>query len=134
YQWFRGSTPIPDATNTSYTIASVRASDAGNYYAVVSNPLPSSATSRTAVLTVRPDTTPPTVQRVVASLNRIIITFSEPVDETTAEQTGNYIINGLNVASAVRSDDNPAEVVLTTGPQTLGEFRCIAINNVRDRF
>ncbi len=134
YQWFKGSTPIPDATNASYTIASVRASDAGNYYAVVSNPLPSSVTSRTAVLTVRPDTTPPIVQKVVASLDRIIITFSEPVDETTAEQTGNYTIIGLNVAAAVRSADNPAEVVLATAVQTLGEFRCLAINNVRDLF
>ena len=134
YQWFKGSTPIPNATNVSYAIPSVRVSDAGNYYAVVSNPLPSSATSRTAVLTVRPDTTPPAVQTVVASLNRIVITFSEPVDETTAEQTGNYTINGLNVVAAVRSADNPTEVVLTTGPQTLGEFRCIAINNVRDLF
>ena len=134
YQWFKGSSPIPDATNASYTIPSVRAGDAGNYYAVVSNPLPSSATSRTAALTVRPDTTPPTVLRVVASLDRIVLTFSEPVDETTAEQTANYTIGGLNVAAAVRSDENPAEVVLTTGPQTLGEFHCIAINNVRDRF
>jgi hypothetical protein len=134
YQWFKGPSPIPDATNVSYTIPGVRATDAGNYYAVVSNPLPSSATSRTAVLTVRADTTRPTVQNIVASLDRIIITFSEPVDETTAEQTGNYTINGLNVVAAVRSADNPAEVVLTTGPQTLGEFRCLAINNVRDLF
>ena len=134
YQWFKGSSLIPDATNASYTIPSVRASDAGNYHAVVSNPLPSSATSRTAVLTVRPDTTPPTVQNVVASLNRITITFSEPVDETTAEQTANYTINGLNVVAAVRSADDPTQVVLTTAAQTLGEFHCIAINNVRDLF
>jgi hypothetical protein len=135
YQWFKGSTPIPDATNASYTIPSVRASDAGNYYAVVSNPLPSSATSRTAVLTIRPDTTRPTVQKIAASLDSIIITFSEPVDETTAEQTANYTIGGgLNVTAAVRSADNPAEVVLTTSPQTFGEFRCLTISNVRDLF
>jgi hypothetical protein len=134
YQWFKGSTPIPDATNASYTIPSVRLSDAGNYYAVVSNPLPSSTTSRTAVLTIRADTTRPSVEKVVASLDRIIVTFSEPVDETTAEQTANYTIGGLNVTAAVRSADNPAEVVLTTTAQTLGEFRCLAINNVRDLF
>jgi len=134
WQWFKGSSPIIDATNASYTISSVRASDAGNYYAVVSNPLPSSATSRTAVLTVRPDTTPPTVLKVVDSLNRVIITFSEPVDETTAEETANYTINELNVIAAVRSDDNPTEVTLTVATQTFGEFHCITINNVRDLF
>ena len=135
YQWFKGSTPIPDATNASYTITSVRTSDAGNYYAVVSNPLPSSATSRTAVLTIRADTIRPAVEKVVASLDRIIITFSEPVDETTAEQTANYTIGGgLNVTAAVRSADNPTEVVLTTSAQAFGEFHCLTINNVRDLF
>jgi hypothetical protein len=135
YQWFKGTDPIPDATNASYTIDSVRMSDAGNYYAVVSNPIPSSATSRTAVLTIRADTTRPTVEKVIASLTRIIITFSEPVDEATSGQIANYTIGGgINVTAAVRSAENPAEVILTTSPQILGEFRCITIDNVRDLF
>jgi hypothetical protein len=135
YQWFHGSSPIPDATNASYTISSARASDAGGYYVVVSNPVPSSVTSRTAVLTIQADRTPPAVENIVASLDRIIVTFSEPVDEAMAEQTANYTIGGgVNVTAAVRSADNPAEVVLTTSAQTLGAFRCLTVNNVRDLF
>jgi hypothetical protein len=86
-------------------------------------------------LTVRADTTRPVVQKVVASFNRIIVTFSEPVDEVTAEQTANYATGiGFDVIAAVRSADNQAEVVLTTSPQTLGEFHCITVSNVRDLF
>jgi hypothetical protein len=81
------------------------------------------------------DTTRPTVQSVVGSVNRVIITFSEPVDEVTAGQPGNYTIGGgVNVTGAVRSAENPAEVVLTTNPQTFGAFHCVTINNVRDLF
>ena len=135
YQWFKGATAIPDATNASYTIANVQISDAGNYSAVVSNPVPSSVTSRIAVLTVMADTARPTVQRVVASFNRVIITFSEPVDEATAGQPENYTISGgVSVTGAVRSTENPAEVILTTSAQTFGAFHCVTISNVRDLF
>ncbi len=135
YQWFKGANPIPDATSASYTISSVRTSDAGDYRVVVSNPLPSSATSRTARLTVVADQTGPSIVSVGASVNRIIITFSEPVDEASANQTANYSIGGgLIVNAAARSAENPAEVVLTTSAQTFGVLHCITVNNVRDLF
>jgi hypothetical protein len=135
YQWFKGANPIPDATAASYTIPSVRTSDAGDYRVVVSNPLPSSATSRTARLTIVADQTGPSIVSVVASVNRIIITFSEPVDETSAGQTGNYTIGGgLGVLAAAWSAENPAEVTLTTSAQAFGVLHCITVNNVRDLF
>jgi hypothetical protein len=135
YQWFKGATAIPDATNTSYTIASVRLNDAGDYHAVVSNPLPSSATSRTARLMVVADSTPPSIVSVAGSANRVIITFSEPVDETSANLPANYTIGGgLAVTAAARSSDNPAEVTLTTSAQGFGVLHCVTVNGVRDRF
>jgi len=135
YQWFKGANPIPDATAASYTIPSVRTSDAGDYRVVVSNPLPSSATSRTARLTVTADQTGPSIVSVIASVNRIIITFSEPVDETSAGQTANYSIGGgLAVNAAARSLGNPAEVTLTTSAQPFGVLHCVTVNNVRDLF
>jgi hypothetical protein len=135
YQWFKGANPIPEATGASYTIPSVRTTDAGDYRVVVSNPLPSSATSRTARLSVIADQTGPSIVSVVASVNRVIITFSEPVDETSAGQTANYSIGGgLAVNAAVRSAENPAEVTLTTSAQTFGVLHCITVNNVRDLF
>ena len=102
---------------------------------VVSNPLPSSATSRTARLTVTADRTPPEVLSVVGSVSQVILTFSEPVDEVTAGQPGNYTIGGgLGVNAAARNPGNPAEVTLTTSAQTFGVLHCVGVNGVRDLF
>ena len=135
YQWFKGLDAIPDATAATYTIPNASVGDAGGYRVVVSNPLPSSATSRSARLTVTSDRTPPSIMSVVASVNRVIITFSEPVDATSAGLTANYAISGgLNVTAAERNSGNPAEVILTTGAQTFGVLRCVTVNGVRDFF
>jgi hypothetical protein len=135
YQWFKGTDPIPGATESSYSISSVRVSDAGDYRVTVSNPLPSSATSRTARLSVTADRLPPAVVNVVGSVNQIIVTFSEPVDETSASVPGNFTVSGgVNVVAATRSSENPAEVTLTTSAQAFGTLHCVAVSNVRDLF
>jgi hypothetical protein len=51
YQWRFGGSPIGGATNSTYTIASAQASNAGNYDVVVSNP-GGPTTSAIATLTV----------------------------------------------------------------------------------
>jgi hypothetical protein len=54
YQWNKGGTAISGATSSSYSIASVGSSDAGNYTVIVtntSNGTSSSVTSNTATLT-----------------------------------------------------------------------------------
>ena len=51
YQWLFNNNPIPDATNTTYTISSVQMSDAGDYAVVVSNSA-GVVTSAVATLTV----------------------------------------------------------------------------------
>lgn len=135
YQWFKGPNAILDATGATYTIPSARPSDAGDYRVTVSNPLPSSVTSRTARLTVTADQTGPSIVSVVGSATRVVITFSEPVDETSANQTASYTIGGgLGVTAAARSSENPAEVMLTTSAQTFGVLHCVTVNNVRDLF
>jgi len=51
FQWKKGTSPIPNATNSSYTIASAQPSDMGSYSVVVAN-IAGSATSSNATLTV----------------------------------------------------------------------------------
>jgi hypothetical protein len=51
YRWFKNGSAIPGATNATYTIPFVQASDAGNYFVEVSNGLAFNVRSRTAVLT-----------------------------------------------------------------------------------
>jgi hypothetical protein len=60
YQWKKDGSPITDATNSSYTIASIVGASAGAYSVVVSN-IAGSVTSSNAVLSTDPRVTiPPT--------------------------------------------------------------------------
>ena len=60
YQWYKGSSKISGATKSSYTISSVKSSDAGNYTVTVSNSA-GSVTSDIAKLTVTPILVPPEI-------------------------------------------------------------------------
>ncbi|MEI7729776.1 MAG: immunoglobulin domain-containing protein, partial [Verrucomicrobiota bacterium] len=51
YQWLHGGIPMPSATASQFTLASVQAADAGNYYCIVSNAY-GMATSQVATLTL----------------------------------------------------------------------------------
>jgi Leucine-rich repeat (LRR) protein len=51
YQWYFSGAALPGATNTSLALTNVQTTNAGNYFAVVTNAF-SSATSSVAVLTV----------------------------------------------------------------------------------
>ena len=77
------------------------------------------------------DIIPPTlVSAVSLSSTSVEITFSEPLDETTAENTGNYAINPfLDIFSASLAAN---KVTLTTSGQTEGENYTITVNNVED--
>ena len=66
YQWRKGSVDISGAINSSYTIANVQLSDAGNYDVVVSNGILPNATSNPATLTV---TDNPQPQGLVLEMN-----------------------------------------------------------------
>ena len=101
-QWFRNGNPIVGATDPSYTIPSAGLADNGALFQMVAQNLVSntlcSATSTVAVLTVTPDTTAPTVARVIPAtgstlpdLSQIEIHFSEPV---TGVSAGNLLVNG----------------------------------------
>jgi hypothetical protein len=135
YQWYKGNAAITDATNATYTIPQTASSDAGDYSAVVTNPFPSSVTSRVAHLTVTADTTPPTVISISGTPNKVTVTFSEPVAQASANTTNNYSFNGgLTVLAANQDPLDPTVVVLSTGPQTIGTSYTLTLNNVTDRF
>jgi len=62
YQWFKGGVAISGATTETLAFASVQASDAGNYYVVVTNN-EGAATSQTATVTVNVPTPAPAPSR-----------------------------------------------------------------------
>ncbi|MDZ4289280.1 MAG: immunoglobulin domain-containing protein, partial [Prosthecobacter sp.] len=53
YQWWKGTTAIPTATGSTYTITNIAIADGGDYHVVVSNAV-SSADSATLTLSVTP--------------------------------------------------------------------------------
>lgn len=69
YEWFRGTTPIPNSNAATLTLTNVQFADAGDYRVIVSNDL-GSATSNTATLTVTAAPTPVAITAQPASLTR----------------------------------------------------------------
>jgi hypothetical protein len=135
YQWFFNSNPITDATDASYTINACLPANAGAYQVTVSNP---SATTNSipATLSVLLDTIPPTIASISASVNQIIVTFSEPVDAVTSADPSKYSVSGgVSVVSAVQTLGNPYQVTLNTGTaMDFGSVYTLSINGVKDLF
>ncbi len=82
----------------------------------------------------RPDTTPPTITRIIAGgdPNRVVITFSEPVEQQSAESAANYQVTpDITVGAALPAADHRT-VSLVTGTLTDGVTYTVAVSGVRD--
>ena len=134
YQWQRNATNLAAATNPSYTNQIVALTDAGaRYRCVIANALGTNVSAE-AILSVTPDTVPPTIVSVqnVGTTN-VLIVFSERVDAITAQTATNYFItNGVAVLAAVFGGDLKT-IILATGPLALSADYTLVVNSVRDR-
>lgn len=81
-----------------------------------------------------PDTEKPELDGAAAVTNTTIeLTFSEDLDEETAENIANYTISGLTVTKAERGSDDEKDVVtLTTSAQTQGTVYKAVVAGVKD--
>ena len=131
YQWSRDGQAIDGATGFSFTLTGVGVADDGARFAVEVTGADGSASSDEGVLTVIPATEPPAILGAKGLSNRteVVVTFSEPMDPTSAGAGANYSINGgdLNVSDAVVSPSGKV-VTLTTDEQSLGTKYTILIN------
>jgi len=94
----------------------------------------SSEVSLTIPSSTPADTTAPSVASVnTTSATTVVVTFSEAVDPTTAEDPGNYTIDGGGVAvlSAVLDSDG-VTVRLTTASHALDSFHTLQVSGVGD--
>lgn len=133
FQWYKNGTAIPDATANVLALSNVSPVDTGaKFKCDVSNT--STVTSQEATLTVKADTTAPTLVSVVGSTDFVHVqaTFSEEVSTATAEDANNYKIQGLTVTSAVLSTNDFLTVLLTTSTQTSGTEYTLLISGVKD--
>lgn len=92
------------------------------------------ATSFTVSTTA--DVTKPTVSSVVfKDYNKVEVTFSEGVDETTAQDPSNYILkagnDSITVNGAARSADNKSVVTLSTATMNGGSYT-LTVKKVKD--
>jgi hypothetical protein len=140
-RWYRsddGGTvynEILGATASTYAFPSAAypADNGAKFYATVSNSL-CQATSTVATLTVNPDTNAPTVLSATGNpdLTTITVTFSEPMESTSVQETLNYALNAdgggsLNIIGAVLA--NGTNITLTTDPRTVGENYTLTVSS-----
>jgi len=104
---------IAGQTTATYSDASGRPSESGNYRAYACNSI-NCVTSRVVAVTVNPDTRPPGVVLVTVGQDQstVVLRFDEPV--TSA---GNYTISpNVGITSATLGADNQT-VTVVTGPR-----------------
>jgi hypothetical protein len=81
-----------------------------------------------------PDTTPPTIVSIsVVSSTELEVVFDEPLDETSAETSANYTIDGgITVSLPQRSDSDNSIIQLIVSQLTSAQEQTLTINNVTD--
>ncbi len=139
YQWKKNSADIPDATNSVYTLTRAAYADNGAKFSVVVTGPQGSVTSANATMTVNKDVAPPTLVAAAGSVqfNSITLTFSEPLDQASAETLANYQVDSgvtISTANLAGAPGTAADntVVLATSKQAEGATLTITVNNVKD--
>jgi hypothetical protein len=146
YQWQSAPkasstfTAITDATNATYTTPLPSVADDGTQFRVVVSASDATVNSAIAVMTVLPDTIPPTVNSATAfsGSTQVGIEFSEALDPVSATTAANYKVNGAavagvfirtNVANELTSEQNLVSVI-AAAPIT-GAFT-LTVSGVKD--
>lgn len=115
YQWFFNSQPIAGATESTYRIPSVRAADAGYYYATISNVCGGVTTRNARVSVTDPTSLQPNLLLTTENAN-----FGEiPIGYSTQQTLTNLIGNDGTAPMTVQSISvSGAGYTLVTAPAT----------------
>ncbi|NIP53351.1 MAG: hypothetical protein GWN67_23055, partial [Phycisphaerae bacterium] len=133
YNIYRDGKPIGQSSSTSYSDTGLNSNTRYCYeVSAVNGAGLESPRSNIVCERTLADTNPPSISSVVASKTSIVVTFNEPLDTTSAEQTSNYTINnGIYVTAASLDTDT---VTLTTLAHTEGTTYTLTVENVQDTF
>jgi hypothetical protein len=137
YQWYWDQGPLPRETNATLVVTNVSpARGPRTYYVQVSNPV-GTTNSRTATLTVTPDTVPPAalVAAGGAPTNRtILVSFSEALNILSAQEPPNYQLigpGGLTIMTARLTNTSRVLITLSGNRSTDADYQ-LRIQNVTD--
>jgi hypothetical protein len=133
YQWLLDATNLPGATASVLTLNNLSLSGNGQIFSCIVSDPAGSLTSAPALLTVVPDTNPPTVVEAFnVGATNVQIIYSKIVAATSATNIANYAFIGGLPVTAVSLNPDGETVVLTTGPLVYGSNYSIVINGVTD--
>ena len=134
YQWFSNNVPITGATASNYTTGFISLANNGDQYHLRAFSALGNLDTLPATLSVTDDTNPPVVVAVNASplMDRLRITFSEPVLEAYTTDPANYLwsLPGFSTLSAVMID--PLTVEVRGVPLTGASNYTVQVSNIRD--
>lgn len=132
-QWYENGQPVSGANGLSYKIDAAQLQMNGAYYAVTVSNLVYGVRSTNAVLTVNSDTNPPSLIKAVGySGTTVELTFSEPLDATTAIDPANYKVdNGVVAVIAANLSTDGLKVTLTLDTTFTTSFG-VEVRNVLD--
>ncbi len=128
YQWFLGSSPIPGATATTYTIASATLSDEGDYSVLVSNNSGSATSAKANVVVVEgPQITtqpPANTTEITTATVQLTVVASGKAPLTYQWRKNGLPITGATAAtyqilSAVASDTGSFDVQVSNSGGTV---------------
>src|ERR1041385_1793723 len=135
FQWQRGETNIPGATNSTWFMAPVVLLDSDSSFRCMVTNSYGATNSASAILTVNPDVTRPPLTSVgsLGDPQIVTVTFSEPVEPASATLADSYSIDhGVLVLSAKFGMD-ARTIILGTTPMATRTIYTLTVNNVRDR-
>jgi len=133
FMWYSNGVPVARGSSSYTTPFTQSGNDGDQYYCEALHAL-GNVQSAIATLTITSDTNPPTIAGVTVSLllDRLQITFSEPVLATYATNIANYVFvePGLKVLSAELVD--PLTVQLRTTALNSDSNYTLQVSNIRD--
>ena len=140
-QWYTNDVPIAGATSTSYTIPSTPLGYNGLGFKAIAQNVASnvsySVTSSVATLTVNADTVAPVLlSAFAASLNQVLLSFSERLALSSVTSLANYSVTGatgnLVISNAVL-DASQTNIILTVSTMTAGSTYTATVHGVTDQ-
>ena len=133
YQWRLNDDPVPGASGPEYVLPYARLSQDGARIGVTLTNSQGEATSRDAILSVKPETQPPTLVKALnLDSTRVRVEFSERVSVGSAEAIESYACdNSVEILKAEVESDG-LSVVLTTSGLANGTRYELSVSGVSD--